>query len=296
MPPDDASRASSHSDRAELTPAAIVAAIAKRAERLETPCGTGRMVWHRWGAGPVLVLLHGGYGSWTHWLRNVESLGTRYTVLAPDLPGLGESAEPPKPYSAESLAAIVIGGVDRIAPQDSVVIAGFSFGSVIGGHVAAQMGTRVSSLLLLGAAGLGLARRPLDLTRVEPGMTPAQILEVQRGNLIKLMLGDARHADELAVHLQNENTRRGRLDSRAIAFTDTLVHTLPKASARLGAIWGIDDATARGAIEQNFAVLRRLKPKVYCDTIANAGHWAQWEQPAAFETKLNAFIEGKRAP
>jgi len=158
-----------------------------------------------------------------------------------------------------------------------VAMCGFSFGAVIGGHVAARMGTRVSSLLLLGAAGLCLPRKPLDLTRVEPGMAPDEIAEVQRGNLVKLMFGDARRVDDLAVHLQNENTRRGRLDSRPIAFTDTLVSTLPKASARLGAIWGEQDATAANAIEQNFAVLRNLRPGVYCDTIAEAGHWAQWE-------------------
>jgi len=294
MPPDDVIGA-----RANTPPAAIVEAIASRAERIPTPCGTGSMIWRRWGSrsgnGAALVLLHGGYGSWTHWLRNVESLAARYRVFACDLPGLGESADAPKPYNADSLAAIVAEGIARIAPGESVALCGFSFGSVIGGHVAAQMGARVSSFLMLGAAGLGGARRPLDLTRVEPGMTPAQIAEVQRGNLVKLMFGDASRVDELAVHLQNENTRRGRLDSRPIAFTDTLIDTLPKASARLGAIWGEQDATAVNAIEQNFAVLRRLKPDIYCDTIANAGHWAQWEQPAVFEAKLTAFIEGKQA-
>ena len=292
MPPDDVSGA-----RAQPSPAAVVAAIDARAERIATPCGSGSMIWRRWGPesgrGPALVLLHGGYGSWTHWLKNVESLAARYRVLACDLPGLGDSADVAKPYSAESLAAIVAEGIARVAPGESVAICGFSFGSVIGGHVAAQMGAAVSALLLLGAAGLGLPRKPLDLTRVEPGMTPAEIAAVQRGNLIKLMFGDAKRVDELAVHLQNENTRRGRMDSRAIAFTDTLVHTLPKASARLGAIWGEQDATAAGAIEKNFAVLRKLKPDVYCDTIADAGHWAQWEQPALFDKKLTDFIEGR---
>ena len=292
MPPDEAIGA-----RPTLSPQVAVAAIDARAERIETSCGSGSMIWRCWGprsgGGPALVLLHGGYGSWTHWLRNVEALAARYRVLACDLPGLGESADVAKPYSAESLATIVAEGIARVAPGESVAMCGFSFGSVIGGHVAAQMGARISSLLLLGAAGLGLPRKPLDLTRVEPGMTPAEIAEVQRGNLIKLMFGDAKRVDDLAVHLQNENTRRGRMDSRAIAFTDTLVHTLPKASARLGAIWGEQDATAAGAIEQNFAVLRQLRPGVYCDTIANAGHWAQWEQPAVFAAKLTAFIEGK---
>ena len=286
MPPDEAIGA-----RANVSPAAVVAAIDSRAERIATPCGSGNMIWRRWGTGRALVLLHGGYGSWTHWLKNVENLAARYRVLACDLPGLGESADAPKPYNAESLAAIVAEGIARILPGESVAMCGFSFGAVIGGHVAAHMGARVSSLLLLGAAGLGLPRKPLPLTRVEPGMTAAQIAEIQRGNLVALMFGDAQRVDDLAVHLQNENTRRGRLDSRPIAFTDTLVHTLPKASARLGAIWGEQDATAVNAIEQNFAVLRKLRAGVYCDTIADAGHWAQWEQPAAFEAKLTGFIE-----
>lgn len=220
-------------------------------------------------------------------------LATRYSVLACDLPGLGEFADAPKPYSAESLAAIVADGIARVAPGESVAMCGFSFGSVIGGHVAAQMGKAVASFLMLGAAGLGGERKPLALTRVEPSMTPAQIAEVQRGNLVKLMFGDASRVDDLAVYLQNENTRRGRLDSRPIAFTDTLIHTLPKASARLGAIWGEQDATAVNTIEQNFAVLRKLRPGAYCDTIAEAGHWAQWEQPTMFEAKLTAFVEGK---
>jgi pimeloyl-ACP methyl ester carboxylesterase len=291
MPPDHA-----FSAPVGAMPAAIVAAVAARAERIETPCGSGSMVWRRWGAGPALILLHGGYGSWTHWLKNVESLAAGYSVLVPDLPGLGESADPPKPYTAESLAAIIASGIDRVAPREPVAIAGFSFGAVIGGHVAAQMGARVSSLLLLGAAGLGLPRKPLELQRVEPGMSAAEIAATQRNNLVQLMFGDERRVDDLAVYLQNENTRRARLDSRPIAFTDTLVHTLPKTSARLGAIWGAQDATARNAIEQNFAVLRKLRPGVCCDTIADAGHWAQWEQPAAFEAKLNAFLAGQPAP
>ena len=297
MSPDHASRASAEISSTDLSPAAVVAAIDARARHLETPCGDGNMVWRRWGGGqsvdkPALILLHGGYGSWTHWLKNAESLAARFTVLVPDLPGLGESADVPRPATAESIAAILATGIDQIAPGSSVALAGFSFGSVIGGHVAAQMGSRVSAFLMLGAAGLGMPRGPLALKRVEPGMHAAQIAAVQRANLVTLMFGDESRVDDLAVYLQNENTRRGRLDSRPIAFTDTLVHTLPKTTVRLGALWGEQDATAVPRIAQNFEVLRRLRPGLYCDTIANAGHWAQWEQPAAFETRLINFIEG----
>lgn len=280
---------------ADETPAAIVARIEKAACRIETPCGDGSMVWRVWGAGAPLLLLHGGYGSWTHWLRNVESLAARYTVIAPDMPGLGDSAAPPPPHSAEALAAIIGRGLDRVAPAPApIALAGFSFGAVMGGHVAALMGERIACLLMIGAAGLGLPRPPrADLQRVEPGMSREAIAEIQRLNLAKLMFGDPSRIDALAVHLQNENTRRSRLDSRPIAFTDTLIHTLPRAKARLGAIWGEQDSTCAPYIEQKFAVLRGIQPSVYCDIVPDAGHWVQWEQAAAFEARLTKFIEDR---
>ena len=75
------------------------------AQRVETPCGEGAMVWHAWGdpaAAPV-VLLHGGAGSWTHWVRNITPLvaaGRR--VWVPDLPGFGDSAPPPTGHEGHS--------------------------------------------------------------------------------------------------------------------------------------------------------------------------------------------------
>ncbi len=287
MRPEQASRASD-----DDTPAAIVARIDGRSRRIETPCGDGTMAWRLWGAGAPLVLLHGGYGSWTHWLRNVETLAARYTVIAPDMPGLGDSAAPPPPHSAEALAAIIGRGLDRVVPPPTrIAMAGFSFGAAIGGHVAALMGERIACLLMIGAAGLGLPRPPLaNLQRVEPGMSREAIAEIQRLNLAKLMFGDPSRIDALAVYLQNENTRRARLDSRPIAFTDTLIHTLPRARARLGAIWGEKDSTCVPYIEQKFEVLRGIQPSAYCDIVPDAGHWVQWEQGSVFELRLTQFI------
>ena len=74
------------------------------AQRTESPCGDGSMVWRSWGEGPPLVLLHGASGSWTHWIRNVLPLARHHRVLAPDMPGYGESDAPPEPHTAESLA------------------------------------------------------------------------------------------------------------------------------------------------------------------------------------------------
>ena len=71
----------------DLPPEALrVLALARR---LTTPCGDGELVWHAWGddGDQPLVLLHGGSGSWTHWIRNVEAFAAAgRRVLVPDLP------------------------------------------------------------------------------------------------------------------------------------------------------------------------------------------------------------------
>lgn len=74
------------------------------------------MVWHRWGSGPTVVLFHGGFGSWTHWIRNVEVLARHYTVLAADLPGLGDSALAPEPYDGWTIARICADGLEQLIP------------------------------------------------------------------------------------------------------------------------------------------------------------------------------------
>src|SRR6516165_11258454 len=86
-----------------------------------------------------------------HWVRNVLVLARRFTVIAPDLPGLGESATPPEPHSAEELARIIIDGLATILPGgERFHLAGFSFGGVLGGHVAASLGEQVRGFTIVG--------------------------------------------------------------------------------------------------------------------------------------------------
>ncbi len=169
----------------------FVAGIAAEAERVETPCGDGNMVWRVWGSGPPVVLLHGGYGSWTHWIRNVLPLSRGFTVIAPDLPGLGESATPPEPHTAEGLARIVVDGLDAVLPRNQALhLAGFSFGGVLGGHVAAQLGDRARGFTVVGSNGLGLVRQPTDLRRVPEGASVEEALATHRHNLGAMLIAD----------------------------------------------------------------------------------------------------------
>jgi 2-hydroxy-6-oxonona-2,4-dienedioate hydrolase len=266
---------------------AIVEGVAAEAQRIETPCGEGSMVWQVWGGGPPLVLLHGGYGSWTHWIRNVLPLARRFTVIAPDLPGLGESATPPEPHTAEGLAAIIVAGLGIVLSENGMPhIAGFSFGGVLGGHVAAQLGDRLRALTLVGSNGLGLVRQPTALQRVTAGASEEEALAVHRHNLGALMIADPAKIDELAVYIQSQNAPRGRVRSRRFSRADTLARALPQVKARLDGIWGERDATAYPHLDERACVLRSFQPEARFEVIPSAGHWVQYEAADRFNAVL----------
>jgi pimeloyl-ACP methyl ester carboxylesterase len=272
---------------------ALVEGIAAEAERIETPCGDGSMVWRRWGSGPPLVLLHGGYGSWMHWVRNVLPLARKFTVIAPDLPGLGESATPPEPWTAPGIAAIIVQGLEIVLPPGVAPhLAGFSFGGVMGGNVAAQLGDRLRGFTVVGSNGLGLQRSPTDLRRVPPDAGEAEEFATHRYNLNQLMIHDPDKIDELALYLQKTNHARARMRSRRFSRSGALVEALPRVTARLDGIWGERDATAYPHLDERAQTLRSFQPTARFVVVPGAGHWVQYEAADEFNGLIAAFAAG----
>lgn len=262
---------------------AYVEGVAAEAQRIETPCGDGTLVWRVWGSGPPLVLLHGGYGSWSHWVRNVIPLSRRFTVIACDLPGLGESATPPEPWTADGLAAIVVAGLDIVLPKGVAPhMAGFSFGGVIGGVVAAQLGDRLKAFTVVGSNGLGLERSPTPLERVKPDASEEEEFAIHRYNLNQLMIHDPAKIDELALYLQKTNHARARMRSRRFSRSGALIEALPRIKARLDGIWGERDATAYPHVEERKRLLQGVQPGARFTVVPGAGHWVQFEAADQF--------------
>ena len=56
------------------------------------------IAYRRAGAGPALVLLHGGMEDSRVWVRQLRGLADEFTVLAWDAPGCGRSADIPETW------------------------------------------------------------------------------------------------------------------------------------------------------------------------------------------------------
>lgn len=263
-----------------------------------SPCGDGSMVWRQWGEGPPLVLFHGGYGSWTHWLRNIDALAARYRVIAADLPGLGDSALPPPPVTPQALAGIIGRGIDTVLPQgERFHLVGFSFGAMLGGLVAAARGAQVRSMTLVGSASMGLRRAPMqEMQPPRRHMSGEEIAALQRVNLGILMFADKGRIDDLAVRLQVENVARARVKSRVFAPQNLLGPVLPRIAAPLGGIWGERDVTAYPWVEDRRDLLRRAQPDAFFAIIPRAGHWVMYEAAAEFDRVLLERLAGAERP
>ncbi len=260
----------------------------RAARHLATPCGEGAMQWRSWGPpdAPVLVLLHGGTGSWRHWARTIPVFARGRHVLAPDLPGLGESGMPPQPYTLPDVGRIVADGLDRlIGTEARYDICGFSFGALASSVVAAQHGARVRSLTVVGPGGMGQPRAGVVLEKVR-SRTGAARTEANRVNLGRFMLADPARVDDVALAIQDWNTVHARLKSKNFALSTGLLDAIAVATAPLGAIWGTRDVTASPTLEARLARLRATRPDVSVRLIDGAGHWVAYEAPEAFNAAL----------
>ena len=271
-----------------ISPAEFVAALDRASLRRTTPNGAGDVVWRIWGRGHPLVLLHGGTGSWMHWVRNIEFLAPDFMLVVPDIPGSGESANPEPPISAERIAMSISMGLDTIIGADTpFAIAGFSMGGLIAGYVVRQCGARARSLVLVGATATGAPRvemEPLKSWRRLP--TEAEKLEAHRKNLGILMIHDPSNIDALALYVQARNADQSRVRGKHVSHTGTLGNCLPGMAGRLAGIWGEYDATAVPYLGERREKLREFRPGASFEILPGAGHWVQYEAHEAFNRRL----------
>lgn len=257
------------------------------AERISTPCGDGQMAWRKWGGGPPLILLHGGFGSWKHWVRNIRPLSRSFTIYAGDLPGLGDSDAALEPHTAEGLAGIIARGIDELIGADGTFYLGaFSLGAVISSPLICAMGPRVNHAILIGAGGLGdlWQNATTGQRRRSSSMSEEEMRDVVRTNLGFSMIGVRDNIDEDTVTLQLSLLNQDRrLKGIHMSQSGIVMDQLPAILNRVTMVWGELDPYLAPDLDTAIAALRERFEDADIRVIENAGHWTNFEAPESIE-------------
>ena len=112
------------------------------------------MAYRMGGRGPALILLHGIAGSSRTWRDVIPRLTDRFTVIAPDLIGHGQSEKPVGDYSLGAFAS-GIRDLLEVLDVDRATIIGQSFGGGVAMQLAYQHPERCERLVLVDSGGLG---------------------------------------------------------------------------------------------------------------------------------------------
>lgn len=249
------------------------------------------------GSGPPLVLIHGGsQAAAVNWLPVLAPLTERFRVVAPDLPGLGESAPLPR-FSADDLASWLDALVAATCDGPPTVVA-HSLPAGLTARFAATRGTSLRQLVLVGAPALGRGRPPLAMLlaaiRLNARPSPANLerfsawpyhdLERVRGQ------GGPRFAATSAYLLSRaavphvKRTMRQLVRHGAKALSDEELLALPRTT---GLLWGRHDRMAQLAVAERTSERFGWPLRVVDD----AGHLPFVEQPAAFLAALRDLVD-----
>lgn len=102
------------------------------------------------GQGPAVILLHGYAETSRMWQPILPQLAERFTVIAPDLPGIGESAIPADGLDVTT-AALRMRALARSVGVDEAEVVGHDIGLMVAYAYAAQFPTEVKKLVVMDA-------------------------------------------------------------------------------------------------------------------------------------------------
>lgn len=260
------------------------------------------------GRGPAVVLLHGYGETGDMWAPMAADLARDYTVIVPDLRGLGLSSKPASGFDKKTQAGDVAGVLDALKIERADIVT-HDIGNMVGFAFAAQHPQRVGRFALIDAPvpGVGpweeILKNPLlwhfrfggpDMERLVAGReriyldrfwnefsaTPARFTEASREHYAKLYaLPGAMHSGFAQFAAFDQDA----IDNRAYLKAGGKL-TMP-----VLAIGGEKSFGTTMAV-----VMRDAATDVTEGVVPDSGHWIMEENPTATIAIVRAFLDKGR--
>jgi len=140
------------------------------------------------GEGEPVVLLHGFPMTSYYWRKIIPTLAERFMVVAPDLPGCGDSDRPTSGYDKRSVAETIHGLVQHLK-LGPINLISHDVGMMVAYAYASTYPTEVKRLVLMEAALAGLGLEDLFDAAKNPRMFHLPLFEAPNGLAEALITG-----------------------------------------------------------------------------------------------------------
>lgn len=239
-----------------------------------------------------LLLIHGGHGGWQHWRENIPALSTSHRVVAPDMPGFGDSTDLPAP-SIAALAASMSELIDRLELK-RVAISGFSFGCLVTTATALLRPDVIRKVLLVNPPGLG--QRSEEANRIHAEISDIARQQGRRAGVVqtvqRLMLKNHALISDLVLDDIESCVHKMRFYTRDISRGTDLLAQLALLQQPLKVLIGRDDPYQRHELQVRKQRIESTTGVDCTDFVSDAAHWLQKDQPLLFNQALQAFAAG----
>ena len=261
-----------------------IAQLDATAERLDVPFTGGTIRWRRFGTGRPLVLVHGGYGSWMHWVRNVAALLRSAELWIPDLPGYGDSSSLPRDAGVKRVVETIVAAIDRWWVRGTPVdFAGFSFGGVVSARTAVARG-HVRRLALLGTGGHGGPRRPRASSGNGAGWSPRRRARPCATTSLRSCSTIRSRSIRSALEAYARSCAATRYRSRPVSRAASIGELLEPFTNPVLLLFGEHDVTTTPEVVAKTLV--EGHPNRESLVIPGGGHWVQYERADAVNRVL----------
>ncbi len=249
--------------------------------------------YRAYGAGPVIVILHGLLGSSRNWHSVAKHLAPRYRVVAVDLRNHGDSPHAEQ-LDYPTLAADLMALLDTLA-CGPVTLLGHSMGGKVAMQLALSAGARLQRLVVVDIAPVRYSDRFGFLLDAMQALPLAQLhgraaadaelsAKIADPQLRQFLLQNLSHSEDGLKWRANLTSIRAHLDT-ILGFP----------SVEPGRQFAHPTLFIRGALsdsldEAHHRAILALFPHAQIQSIDTAGHWPHVERRDDFLKMLDSFL------
>jgi pimeloyl-ACP methyl ester carboxylesterase len=278
-----------------------------RARTVISPDGANIFV-RSGGSGPVVVLLHGYAETSDSWAPMAAALARGYTVVVPDLRGIGRSSRPPGGYDKKTQAADVRAVVTALG-HDRTAVVSHDIGIMVAYAYAARYPDKVERLVVMDAPLPGIApwddivRNPAHWHFSVRGPDAERLVRgrerIYLDRIWNAFTGDPGKPDEVTrTYYAAQYARPGAMRAGFAQFAafaqdaeDNRIFQRTKLTMPVLAIGG---EKSFGAIQA--VVMRNVATDVREAVVPGAGHWLMEESPTPTVALIEASLQDRTPP